>query len=124
MKCAPAFALILLSLSMCLAADISGTWKGTIDSPMGPLANTITLQVEGNTVSGYVKADMFEGKIEKGVINGEKISFIINMEYGMLEYEGTISGDAMTLSVTGPDGNPLQLKATKEIRNPRFEIRD
>ncbi len=114
MKCAQVFALFLVSLSMCYAADISGTWKGTIASPMGPLANTITLQVEGNTLSGYVKADMFEGKIEKGAIHGDKISFIINMEYGMLEYEGTASGDEMILSVTGPDGNPLQLKATKQ----------
>ncbi len=114
MKWARLFALILVSISLCHAADVSGTWKGIIDSPMGPLANTITLQVEGKTVNGYVKADMFEGKIEKGVIDGEKISFIINMEYGMLEYEGTIAGDEMKLSVTGPDGNPLQLKATKQ----------
>jgi hypothetical protein len=114
MKWSLLFALVLMMLPVSYAGDVSGIWKGSIDSPMGPLANTITLQVDGEKVDGFVKADMFEGKIEKGALNGDKISFIINMEYGMLEYEGTITGDEMNLSVTGPDGNPLQLKATRQ----------
>jgi hypothetical protein len=114
MKWSLLFALALLMMPASYAGDVSGIWQGTIDSPMGPLENTITLQVDGDKVNGFVKADMFEGKIEKGEINGDKISFIINMEYGMLEYEGTIAGDKMKLNVTGPDGNPLQLKATKQ----------
>jgi hypothetical protein len=114
MKWSLLFALALMIMPASYAGDVSGIWQGSIDSPMGPLENTITLQVDGDKVNGFVKADMFEGKIERGEINGDKISFIINMEYGMLEYEGTITSDEMKLSVTGPDGNPLQLKAKKQ----------
>jgi len=107
-------AFILMSALAVCAADINGTWKGTMETPMGAMENTITLQADGNTLNGSVKTDMFEAKIEKGALNGDKVTFIINMDFGTLTYEGTVAGDELKLNVTGPDGSPTELKAKRQ----------
>lgn len=107
-------ALVLMSTLMVYAADVNGTWKGTMETPMGAMENTITLQADGEKLSGLVKTDMFESKIEKGVLKGDKVSFSITMDFGTLTYEGTVSGDELKLNVTGPDGNPTELKAKRQ----------
>jgi hypothetical protein len=38
-----------------------------------------------------------EGRIEKGKIDGEKISFDVSIEPGTIAYAGTVKGDEMTL---------------------------
>jgi len=107
-------ALVLMSTLMVYAADIDGTWKGTMETPMGAMENTITLQADGDKLNGSVKTDMFEAKIEKGTLNGNKVSFAITMDFGTLTYEGTLAGDELKLNVTGPDGNPTELKAKRQ----------
>ena len=107
-------ALILMSVLLVYAADAAGTWKGTAETPMGPMETTIVLQVDGTTLNGSVKTDMFESKIEKGVINGDKVSFVINMDFGTLTYEGTVSGDELKLNVNGPDGSPSPLNCKRQ----------
>jgi hypothetical protein len=96
------------------AADAAGTWVGTAETPMGPMETTIVLQVAGTTLNGSVKTEMFESKIEKGVINGDKVSFEINMDFGTLAYAGTVAGDELKLNVTGPDGSPAPLNCKRQ----------
>jgi len=106
--------LILLAALMVYAADVNGTWKGTMETPMGAMGNTITLQADGETLNGTVKTDMFEAKIEKGSLKGDKISFVINMDFGTLTYEGALAGDELKLKVTGPDGSPTDLNCKRQ----------
>lgn len=107
-------ALVLMSALMVYAADVNGTWKGTAETPMGPMETTITLQAAGETLNGTVKTDMFESKIEKGSLKGDKVSFIINMDFGTLTYEGTLAGDELKLKVSGPDGSPSDLNCKRQ----------
>ena len=107
-------ALVLMSALMVYAADVNGTWKGTMETPMGAMENTITLQADGETLNGTVKTDMFEAKVEKGSLKGDKVSFIINMDFGTLTYEGTAAGDELKLKVTGPDGSPTDLNCKRQ----------
>lgn len=96
------------------AADVSGTWVGAMDTPGGVFSTTIQLQ-SGATLTGTVKTDMFEGKIEKAKLDGDKISFELNIEQGRLLYEGTVAGDELKLTVTGTTGNkyPMVCKRQK-----------
>jgi len=107
-------ALILMPALMVYAADANGTWKGTAETPMGPMETTIVLHADGTTLTGSVKTEMFESKIEKGVINGDKVSFEINMDFGTLTYAGTVAGDELKLNVTGPDGSPSPLNCKRQ----------
>ena len=96
------------------AADIAGTWKGTMETPMGPMENTLVLAADGASLTGSVKTDFFEAKVEKGKLDGDKVSFEINIDFGKLVYEGTVAGDDLKLNVTGPDGGKIPLNAKRQ----------
>ena len=55
---------VLALAVVAFAADIAGTWKGTMETPMGSMENTIVLQADGATLTGSVKTDFFEAKVE------------------------------------------------------------
>jgi hypothetical protein len=99
------------------AADVAGTWKGTMGTQIGPMETTITIQ-PGAVLAGSVKITVFiavlEGKIEKAKLEDNKISFTSNMQNGTLSYDGTVSGDEMKLNVTGTTGNKLTLIAKRQ----------
>jgi hypothetical protein len=103
-------AIMTLSLP---AADIAGTWKGSMDTPMGNVETTITLQA-GETLAGTVKVAEYEAKIENAKLEGDKIYFEINIEPGKMTYEGTVAGDEMKLTVTGTTGNKYQLNCKRQ----------
>jgi hypothetical protein len=102
-------AMLLISALILYAADVNGTWKGTMDTPVGAMENTITLQADGEKLSGQVKTDMFDAKIDKGSLKGDTVSFSIDMDFGTLTYEGKLAGDELKFKVTGPDGSPTEL---------------
>jgi hypothetical protein len=95
------------------AADFAGTWKGTMETQMGPVEATITIQA-GAALAGNVKIGEFEAKIEKANLEGDKISFEINIQYGTVSFAGTVSGDEMKLNVTGTTGNKMTLIAKRQ----------
>jgi hypothetical protein len=102
--------LALLAISA-LAADVSGAWKGSMETPMGKMDLALTLKTDGPSPSGTMSFMGNDSKLEKLVINGNKISFEINMDFGSMGYAGTIDGDTMNLklNVMG-DEVPVVLK--------------
>ena len=105
---------LLVSISTVCAASIDGTWKGTMETPMGAMENTITLKADGANLTGSVKTDLFESKIENATLKGDKVSFVLTMDFGTLKYDGTLAGDALNFTVIGPDGSPTELKAKRQ----------
>jgi hypothetical protein len=91
-----------------IAADLAGTWKGSMETPMGETAVTIAIQ-PGAALAGKVKAGEYEAPIENGKVAGDKISFEINIDPGKVTYDGTVAGDEMKLNVTGTQGNKYVL---------------
>jgi hypothetical protein len=108
-------ALALASGLALYAAEVTGTWKGSLETAMGPMASTVTFQVDGEKFAGLVKTDLFEAKIENVALNGDRISFITSTDFGVLTYDGIVSGNEMKLHVTGQDGHPLPLNLKKVI---------
>ena len=90
------------------AADLAGTWKGSMETQIGETQVTITLQ-PGTALVGKVKAGEYEASIEKSKLDGDKIYFEINIEPGKVTYEGTVAGDEMKLNVTGTQGDKYSL---------------
>ena len=95
------------------AAEIAGVWIGTVDTQMGAMELTITIQA-GSGVEGNLKSNMVEGKIVNGKLDGDDISFQVDSSYGMLGFEGTVAGDEMKLTMTGTTGNEYQLNCKRQ----------
>src|SRR5262245_37459193 len=86
------------------AADFNGTWTAAIDTQVGLQNYTFTFKVEGEKLTGKAKSAFAnaETEITEGVVKGDDISFVENLNYeGMLlkiTYKGKISGDEIKLT--------------------------
>ena len=96
------------------AADAGGTWKGSISTIVGISECTIILKTEGEKISGTVRMDVFGADITSGRIMEDKVSFTVNMDFGTLTYEGTLSGDELKFIVSAPDGSYAPLNCTRQ----------
>ena len=93
----------LLIAIFCVAAiaagDYNGTWTAAIETQIGVQNYTFTFKVTGEKVTGKAKSElaMTEPEITEGVVKGDDISFVENLDFqGMplkITYKGKISGD-------------------------------
>src|SRR5437764_7133259 len=86
-----------------MAADASGTWKASVETPNGAMENTFTLKVEANKLTGTVTmGQMGEAAISEGKVDGDKVSFAVVRDFNgnqfRIDYKGTVAGDEMKLS--------------------------
>lgn len=98
-----------------LAADVTGKWVAEQPGRNGgpPRQTTFDLKAEGSTLTGTMTGMGRGGAapaamtITDGKIDGDKISFTVKRETpnGPMEtkYNGTVSGDEMTLKFTMMD---------------------
>jgi hypothetical protein len=93
-----------------LAADASGTWKASIETPNGTMENTFTFKVDGDKLTGTITmGQMGEGAISEGKADGDNVSFAVVREFNgnqfRINYKGKVSGDEMKISgeVVGMD---------------------
>jgi hypothetical protein len=89
------------------AADVSGTWKGTADTPNGPVERTFIFKVDGNKLTGETSSNMFgKSQIEDGKVDGDNISFTITVNFqgneGKVNYKGKVDGDQIKFTVEVP----------------------
>jgi hypothetical protein len=104
---------ILLMTAFCVAAiaagDYNGTWTAAIDTQIGVQNYTFTFTVTGEKVTGKAKSElaMTETEITEGVVKGDDISFVENLDFqGMplkITYKGKISGDEIKFTRNIPD---------------------
>jgi hypothetical protein len=107
--------LLLLAAISAFGADVTGAWKGSMETPGGAMEIAANLKAEGSSVTGTVNAMGTDEKIQKGKLDGEKISFEIVSEMGTVVYAGTLAGDEMKLVISVMDQQmPLVLKRVKQ----------
>lgn len=100
-------ALALVLASVLSAADISGKWKGTAETPVGTTERTFIFKVDGNKLTGETLSNRFgKSTIDDGKIDGDNISFTITINLegneAKANYKGKVSGDAIKLTVEVP----------------------
>ena len=90
-------ALALLVQTTLRAADITGTWKASFDTPLGTQNYTYELKVSGNQLTGKAKSDNGESELKNGKVDGDKVSFVETLTImGMtleVTYAGTVTSD-------------------------------
>ena len=102
----------LLAAGTILAADPSGKWEATSQTPRGEVKTTFHLKTDGDKLTGTVGNSMTgESEIQDGKISGDEITFKQLVERGdrkmTVEWTGKINGDQIefTRKFTGmPEG--------------------
>jgi hypothetical protein len=103
-------AVLLAAAFIASAADVSGTWKGSMESPMGSMDQTFVLKADGAKLTGTMQGgpggDM---KIDEGKVDGDKVTFSISMEFGKITFSGTFTDTDLKLKMSfggGAGGGP------------------
>lgn len=105
--------MILMLAGPALAADVDGTWTGSLDTPNGAVAVSFTFKADGNTLTGSTRGmDGTDVPIKNGKIDGDKIAFAIDLNFG---------GNAFTLNYTGVVSSD-QIKMTADFMGMPFEF--
>ena len=88
--------LLLISAGAALAADATGTWKASIETPNGTIETTFALKVDSGKLTGTVTSgQMGESPISEGKVDGDNISFAVvrslNGNEFRINYKGKVS---------------------------------
>jgi hypothetical protein len=88
---------VLVSFSA-LAADVTGNWNLTVESPRGTQNPTMALTQKGEEVTGTYKGMRGEMPV-KGTLKGNdlKLSYTVSMQGNemTINYEGVVAGDTI-----------------------------
>src|SRR3954468_7308942 len=83
-----------------LAADVTGTWKWTVERDGNSYETTLKLKQDGEKLTGTMSGRQgSETAIEDGKVAGDTISFKVTREFGdnkvVQMYHGKVSGDTI-----------------------------
>jgi hypothetical protein len=106
--------------ALLLAADITGTWAGTMVAGDNQIPLTYNFKQDGAKLTGTVTGPNGDLPLADGKVDGDKISFSVMVDMGgnptKFVGEGTVkSADEIVLKTTAPDfeAPPMTLKRSK-----------
>jgi hypothetical protein len=104
---APATVALAPSVAIAAApsADISGTWTSSFDSQVGKQTYTYTFKIEGETLTGHSKSNFGESDL-KGTVDGDKVSFVENLDY---------QGQPLAITYTGQIVSADEIKFSRDV---------
>jgi len=72
------------------AADITGTWSATFETPIGSMSYTYEFVVKDGKLTGKIQSSMFgDAEVTEGKVDGDKVTFVEMMDGSIrLEYTG------------------------------------
>jgi len=80
------------------AANVTGEWNLTVETPNGTGTPTVTFKQDGETLTGTYKGRFGEAPV-KGTIKDNAIKFTVTINVQgqdlEIEYAGTVDGDSM-----------------------------
>ncbi|MEM7079415.1 MAG: hypothetical protein AAF513_12375 [Pseudomonadota bacterium] len=80
----------------------AGTWNTTINTPMGAQTGTLTLEVDGGSLTGKMAGAQGEMDIQDGAIEGDNLTWKADITSPMamtLEFSATVEGDNLNGTV-------------------------
>jgi hypothetical protein len=104
--------LLLLAVLLVMnaaAADITGTWKGTAETPNGTIERTFVLKQDGEKLTGEtISQRTGKSELKDGKVQGDKVSFSIDMNFQgndvRINYSGTVTGDEIKFRAEAAEG--------------------
>lgn len=118
------FAFCVLTVAA-LAANPTGTWKWTVESPAGDIATTLKLESKDGQLAGTYSNQFGTGAIKNASFKDDVIAFDVVRNFDgnefVLKYRGKIEGDTIKGTIEAGDmgGGPMKLdwnakRASKE----------
>jgi hypothetical protein len=112
--------LVLAALSsLALAADVSGTWELTVQTPRGDeRTSEMTIEQDGEKIT--VTMEGFQGNemTGEGTVKDNKIEWTVNISTQRgdfsITYSGTVEGDTMTGEAEMGDFGAMEWSAKKK----------
>ena len=96
-----------------LAADVTGTWKGSIETPNGSREVTMNLKADGSKLTGTVSGRQGDVDIQDGKIDGDNISFSFVRGDFKMEYKGKVAASEIKFDISIGD-RTIQMTAKKQ----------
>jgi len=100
MRCRTCFVFVVLALAFVVvlpAADVTGSWKGDFETPIGHRNYTYDLKADGEKLTGTATSERGETEIAEGKVSGDEVFFVETLEFQgqsiRIEYTGKVSGD-------------------------------
>ena len=95
---------ILAGTAAVQAAPVDGKWTGMFDTPNGPVQVSFTFQADGTTLTGSSTGpDGNVLPIKNGKVDGDKIAFAIDVDFGGMPftfaYTGIVMSDQIKLTI-------------------------
>ena len=104
------FIVALFGVSIGFAQDISGKWKGQMETPNGAMDLVFNFKANGDSLSGTVVGPMGEMPITNGKIDGKTFFFQVNAGEMTISHQCTAMGDSISMKVPGMQGGePMEL---------------
>jgi hypothetical protein len=100
---------LVISVAMsavALAADVTGKWVGSVDTPNGPMELSFQFKAEGEALTGSVASAMGTQEISNGKVAGDVLTFDVALEGGKIAHEAKVNaaGDEIAIKATGDWG--------------------
>lgn len=114
-------ALLLLFLgAIASAADITGSWKGDLETPQGKVQVSYSFQQDGDTLTGsWQAAQSPTVQISDGKVTGDKVTFVVKMGANIgleLAHEGTVKGDEIQFTMKPSGEFPGATLVAKKVK--------
>jgi hypothetical protein len=84
-----------LTAMLALAADVTGTWSGSVVLTAGSGNPKMEFKQSGEALTGTYHGTFGDAPL-KGTVKGDKIEFTFGNDTTQAKYVGTIAGDKMT----------------------------
>jgi hypothetical protein len=119
---AAGLALMLTAVSV-RAADISGTWTATAQSPNGDFTLSFTFKQDGASLTGSVQGPQGDAiPISNGKVDGDKFTFDVSFNGLTIHHDCTVDGDAIKMTTKSDSadfpGMTMTLKRAKAAGAP------
>jgi hypothetical protein len=102
--------LALAAAASAFAADPTGTWKWTTQSPNGEISTTLKLESKDGKLAGAYSNQFGDTAISNVSFQEDVLAFEVVREFDgnkfVIKYRGKLDGDTITgtLEAPGPDG--------------------
>ena len=113
MKVYALFVLMLLFAAPAMAADVDGKWSGSLATPNGDVTIAFEFKADGTALTGSTTGpDGAATAIKNGKIDGNKISFIVTIDFGGMMFDIAYAGLV----------SPAEIKMTADFAGMPFEF--
>jgi hypothetical protein len=112
--------LLLLAAWTLSASDLTGKWSGTVDMKQDGDAQTMPVimivRQEGNKLTGTAGLEEDQHAIQKGVVDGDTVTFEVDSGDSIFYLELKLDGDQLSgAAKEGADGEKMKI-ALKRVK--------